>query len=363
MNRVEFNPEMLKLARYARKLTQSALAKAMNVKSAFISQLEAGVVGMPEEFLQKLTEKLKFPKSFFAQQTTFLDGCSKMYRAKRSFKSVDRNYIDSYASIYNTHISKLLEADLFDIKEFKLPEERPNELNSPEDIAIAIREYWNIPRGPIKNLVKVIEDAGIFVIPIRINNPDFDGTFYLNEKNDFALIIINANVPNDRFRFNLAHELGHLIMHRLPSPNCEKEAHEFASAFLMPAKDIGEDLAGICFWDLLQLKEKWRVSMQAIAYRAKSLNKINEEQYESIWKLINYHGYRKNEPAANIPNEKPVMLKYLINYYLKDLNYSKEQLCHYLDIGAIDYNKMYGILLGDYIEDNKSKTTNLRLIK
>ena len=362
MKKIDYNPEMLKLARYARKLTQSALAKSLNVKSAFISQLEAGVVGMPEEFYRKLIEKLKFPASFFEQQTTFLDGCSKMYRAKRSFKSTDRDYIDAYASFYNKHIAKLLESDLFEINEFMLPDDRVSEFNTPEDIAMALREYWNVPRGPITNLTQIIESAGIFVIPINLNNPDFDGTFYLNEQKNFALIMINSNVSNDRYRFNLAHELGHLVMHRLPNPNCEKEAQEFASAFFMPKKDISEDVAGITFWDLLPLKEKWKVSMQSIAYRAHNIKKINDSQYLSICKLINYNGYRKNEPNANIPKEKPNMLKYLVKYYLNDLGYTKKQLCEYLCIESIDYNKMYGLLLGDYYsEDNIPQ--KLRIIK
>ena len=314
MAKLDFNPEMLKLARYARKLTQTALAKSLKVKSAFISQLEAGVVGMPEEFFKNLIEILEFPASFFEQRTTFLDGCSKMYRAQKAFKSIDRDYIDTYASFYNRHISKLLESDLFDVKEFKLPENRPDEYNSPEDVAMAVREYWNVPRGPIKNLTKLIEDAGIFIIPMRINNPYFDATFYINEQNNFAIIVIDSNVSSDRYRFNLAHELGHLIMHRLPNADCEKQAQEFASAFLLPRKDISEDLAGITFWDLLSLKKKWMVSMQSIAYRAHTMRKISDKQYESIWKLINSYGYRKNEPNADIPIEKPVMLEYLVKF-------------------------------------------------
>ena len=102
--------------------------------------------------------------------------------------------------------------------------------------------------------------------------------------------------------------------------------------------------------------------MQSIAYRAHNIKKINDSQYLSICKLINYNGYRKNEPNANIPKEKPNMLKYLVKYYLNDLGYTKKQLCEYLCIESIDYNKMYGLLLGDYYsEDNIPQ--KLRIIK
>ena len=153
-------------------------------------------------------------------------------------------------------------------------------------------------------------------------------------------------------------------MHRMPNPNCEEEAHAFASAFLMPKKDIQADLAGIGFWDLMPIKAKWKVSMQAIARRACDLRKITKSQYESICKQINYNGYRKKEPLCGLTKEKPKMLKYVIKYYLNELGYTKEQLCTFLDINKRDYNKMYGIILGDYIQDNGDNTKpHLTIVK
>lgn len=103
--------------------------------------------------------------------------------------------------------------------------------------------------------------------------------------------------------------------------------------------------------------------MQAIARRAKDLRKINSKQYEHIFKLINYHGYRKQEPLCGVTKEKPIMLKYVLNYYFRELGYSKEQLCEFLNINKKDYNKMYGLLLGDYIEDKSKKKTHLTIVK
>mgnify|MGYP001091277387 FL=1 len=146
---MKFNHNMLKLARYARKMTQSALAKELGVKSAFISQIEAGLVSVPEKMLPKFVEILDFPLSFFEQETTFLEGCSKLYRAQKTLKNIDRDYIDTYASFYNRHLTKMLQSDLFDLDEFDIPEIRPDLNKSPEQIAELLREYWNIPRGVI----------------------------------------------------------------------------------------------------------------------------------------------------------------------------------------------------------------------
>ncbi|MBK7012326.1 MAG: ImmA/IrrE family metallo-endopeptidase [Xanthomonadales bacterium] len=45
------------------------------------------------------------------------------------------------------------------------------------------------------------------------------------------MIFINKDVPGDRWRFTLAHELAHLVMHDIPKPDMEDEADEFASEF------------------------------------------------------------------------------------------------------------------------------------
>ena len=56
-------------------------------------------------------------------------------------------------------------------------------------------------------------------------------------------------------------------------------------------------------------------------------------------------------------------VKYILNYYFNELGYSKEQLCEFLNINKKDYNKMYGILLGDYIEDKNKKKSHLNIVK
>ncbi|MFX5225882.1 ImmA/IrrE family metallo-endopeptidase, partial [Acinetobacter baumannii] len=78
-------------------------------------------------------------------------------------------------------------------------------------------------------------------------------------------IFIDKNMPSDRQRFTLAHELGHAIMHKLPSENMEDEANRFASALLMPSKDIRPYLTGkITLEKLATLKLVWKVSMNAL---------------------------------------------------------------------------------------------------
>ena len=48
---------------------------------------------------------------------------------------------------------------------------------------------------------------------------------------------MNSDMPGDRHRFNLAHELGHALMHRHSTGECESEANRFAAEFLMPKEE------------------------------------------------------------------------------------------------------------------------------
>jgi hypothetical protein len=58
----------------------------------------------------------------------------------------------------------------------------------------------------------------------------------------FTLTLTPHDAARPRGRFDAAHELGHLVMHGherpLPGPEAEREANQFASAFLMPRADV-----------------------------------------------------------------------------------------------------------------------------
>jgi Zn-dependent peptidase ImmA (M78 family) len=92
-----------------------------------------------------------------------------------------------------------------------------------------------------------------------------------------------------RSRFDAAHELGHLILHRDISQDdleskavrerIEQEANWFAGAFLLPRSSIFREFYSTRANHLLGLKQRWLVSMQAIAHRAKVIGAIDENQY------------------------------------------------------------------------------------
>src|ERR1700730_1023199 len=103
-------------------------------------------------------------------------------------------------------------------------------------IAGLLRRSWGIPNGPVENLTTAIEAAGGVVLRRSF------GTSKIDAMSKWApgeppLFFINSEIPADRCRYTLAHEIGHIVMHQVPTPDMEGEADRFAEEFLMPEKD------------------------------------------------------------------------------------------------------------------------------
>jgi Zn-dependent peptidase ImmA (M78 family) len=132
---------------------------------------------------------------------------------------------------------------------------------------------------------------------------------------DPPLFLINTHAPADRFRFSLAHELGHVIMHDEPGPTPlqERQADEFASEFLLPADAIRAELkrGRLDLPRLLALKHRWGVSMAALLRRASTLGVITDWQYRNLMVEMSALGYRTQEPS-DLVRENPRFIPELV---------------------------------------------------
>jgi Zn-dependent peptidase ImmA (M78 family) len=150
-------------------------------------------------------------------------------------------------------------------------------------------------------------------------------------------------MPGDRQRFTVAHELGHIIMHSLsefPNEESEKQADEFASELLMPRLDIAGNFNKLSLERLMDLKKYWKVSMQALIYRAKSLNRISAYKAQILWKQISMYGYKKNEPIK-IEKETPRIFAELVDSHKQELGYSENELSSLLNLKADEFRNKY----------------------
>lgn len=340
--RTVFNADMLKLAREACEITQASLAKQANVTQALISKLEHGLISEPsEESLESLARVLKFPVNFFYQRerASSLPHFHFRKRAKMGAKALAK--ISAITNIRTMHISRLLAS--FEEQQTKvIPQwDLDDKGLTPEQIAERMREYWMLPRGPIDNVCEVIEAAGGIVVNSDFGTDHLDGISFRKEGLP-PLFFMNRNVSGDRYRFSLAHELGHMIMHSLPDDDSkmEEEAHRFAANFLMPRSEIRPYLSKGKLSDLGRVKAYWKVSIKALIKRSHSLNLITDYQYKDM--SIKYNKIFKDGEPVPIEVEKPERLKRIVRYHISTLGYTLEELADVLRINPKHAERLYG---------------------
>jgi Zn-dependent peptidase ImmA (M78 family)/DNA-binding XRE family transcriptional regulator len=333
------NPNMVILAREYRQFTQKELAHKLGVTPPIVSRIEAGLFQVSEEMLEKLSNELNFPTHFFYEQANIYPLGIHFYRKAKGVPQKILSAINAEINIDSIRIDKLLQAAK--ITRNNIPyidlESNLDKYKSPSDIARAVRFSWNVPIGRIDNMVKILEDAGILIIFSKFNTRFFDAVSFTTRTGRYV-IFVNSEMSADRIRFSLAHECGHIIMHRIPHDNIENEANEFAGEFLLPKKEIQSYLSDVSLSNLANLKRYWKVSMQAILMRAYQLDRITYNQYQYAWKRMSKSGYKLKEPI-DVPSEEPTLLQELINIYMQEYSYTKSELKFLLHLDEEDYGK------------------------
>ena len=341
----ELNPEMVRLARQSRGLTQTALASATGVSQSMIAKYEAGVKAVSSGHLAILSEALDYPARFFHQPVRRAGSGSEIFHRKRARIPVgvlDRVYAD--ATVRRMEIEALREAlegvfhfppfPFYPIEEFEY---------DPEKIARTVRAAWDIPAGAVFNVTRTIEENGGVIVAHRFDNR-IDG-FGCRTAGLPSVFHLNRDLPPDRWRWTLAHEIGHLVMHSEvsnPDKEAEEQAHRFAGEFLAPAHEIEPQLRSLRITSLGALKMEWKISMQALVMRARDLGAIDARQHKSLMVQLSKNGYRTREPVnLDPPVEQPTLLFDLVQYFEQSMEFSRAELLALLNIGETDFWTYY----------------------
>lgn len=313
-----FDRSRLRMARELRGLTQVELAReAGSITSASVSQFENGHARPSTPTLRRLSVALRVPLSFFAApaRLSARDQANGFFRSLRSTSPRDRQQALAYVQLareLTLELEKFVALPEFDLPRVPLSAGRQLHAAEIEEIAAHVRDQWRLPSGPIDNVVRTLEMNGIVVIRFRVSTDKVDA--FCVDFTDRPVIALGADKGlRDRSRFDGAHELGHLVMHdtdQAGHKTIERQANEFAAAFLMPADDIRSELPYKLDWAaLLELKAKWHVSIAALLVRAKTLNVMDEHTYAQGWKALSVRGWRKREPGDLGNPEVPVLLQ------------------------------------------------------
>lgn len=156
--------------------------------------------------------------------------------------------------------------------------------------------------------------------------------------------IINV-LFKDRFRFTLAHELGHILLHRTPSENQEDEANLLASSLLMPDRDIIGQFSGRFSFEKLQdMKYYWGVSMQALLRKGRDLERLSESNYKYYCIELSKKGYRLHEPIdLNEWDETPRIYKELLEAHINELDYTAADLAGLVGLNENEFLEYAGV--------------------
>lgn len=186
------------------------------------------------------------------------------------------------------------------------------EVRDAEDAARSVRDDWGLGYDPIPKLAELLEERGVKVLSMDLDDIDGLAARVRRRGREAArVVVIRKNIWAERKRFTLAHELGHMVMAPAPGVDEEKAAHRFAGAFLMPADvvraEVGARRSTISVAELVALKRRFGVSVQAIAFRCKDLGIIDQKAFSALFRLFAQHGWRTppfEEPECIPPTEE-----------------------------------------------------------
>ena len=215
----------------------------------------------------------------------------------------------------------------------------------PETAAIALRHEWGLGEKTIRNMIHLLESKGIRVFSMA-ETGDIDAFSLWRESTPF--VFLNTMKSTEHSRFDAAHELGHLVLHRKVGSHgktAEQEANHFASAFLMPQGSVlGRAPVLPSLNALIELKKQWIVSVAALAYRLHGLKLIRDWHYRSLCVEISQLGYRKNEPAGALPEMSLILGK--VFQMLRSEGVTKADVARELNYNVEDLdNVIFGLVM------------------
>lgn len=329
----QFNGKKLKLAREFHCMTVSELSENLDISHQMVSSYEKGDKIPTEERIKRIVEVLKFPRTFFFT-SIFTEGNKTSPNFFRKGAAVPKKYqiqVEANTQIFSG-LRQYIESKI-NLPKFIMPphnlaqkEFRQIDFIDIQEMAQKTRESLGLKYGPISNITLLCEKLGIGVFFADLDSTKIDAHTVFVESTPY-IILNKARTSSVRLRFNIAHELGHILLHSkydesVPSSTSkhkriEDEANYFAGSFLMPEEGISMDMAASNLNYLISLKQHWKVSIQAIIYRAEQIGLFSSSHVLHLRQQISRNKWRNFEPLDDeISIEKPKLMSLGIDYIL-----------------------------------------------
>ncbi|HEY0801378.1 MAG TPA: XRE family transcriptional regulator, partial [Steroidobacteraceae bacterium] len=312
----KFEPLRLRLARSFHGVTLEELGERVAASKQYINQIEQGLKAPSDSLLEALSAALAVKPAFFARTPPAdISVANSNFRRLRSARVRDSEQVLAHGVMLD---DLLMYVERFlGLPKPNFPSFRATQPTDIERAAEQARLHWGLTVDlPIESTVRVAENAGAVVVKFPAVAREIDA-LSINRPRPLIIRTSEKEKPT-RLRFDIAHEIGHLILHSDGAPispeatqQREREADLFASAFLLPKKAFERSFPRSRRLDwhcIFALKRQWRVSAQAILRRAYDLAIIDAAQYRTGCVYISKNGYRRDEPFEPDEIETPELM-------------------------------------------------------
>lgn len=373
----KFNHKQLTSARLARGMSMKELAEKIGVSRQMVSYYESNKKNPSAETLLKIMFALKFPRSFFSATNDNITGGATFFRKQSSTTKKTRdmqkehlkylvgifNSLSRYVNFPKVNLPELVDKDIFEITD--------EEIKSK---ASELRKAWGLDySSPVNNLISLAEANGIIVSESTVSDNTLDALSRWIVDRPF-IMLTNNQEASVRRRFNVAHEIGHIILHNsiesiydysnVELKNIiEKQANLFASHFLLPDEAFVDSILSTSLEYFVDLKKHWKVSIQAMVYKTHYLGLLNDDRYLYLSKQISIRKWRTKEPLDDIMAiERPSLLEKVYKVIIDNNIVTKNELNQSFNLPIDEIKTM----IGNIVVPGEMETPNepvLRLVK
>ena len=337
-------PARLLEARLVSRLNQTELATKIGVSRQAISSYEQGEKTPEPETMQALAAVLEQPISFFTKGDIPTFGSHSVNFFRKTGADTKRR--NMACEIYARWLAQAAFTfdEVVNFPAVDLPGYEPGDTatrysdDEIEEIAEKVRHHFGLGLGPISNVVRLLETKGILVARVQIPKENVEAFSFWSGGRPF-IFLASEKESGARARFDAAHELGHLILHRWIGADeiedkdrlkeIEREADRFAGAFLLPRKSFPNEVYSSKLMGFVDLKRRWKVSLQAMIYRCKNLGIFDDQQVTNLYKQLSFKKWRTTEPLDGpngLPLEEPLLLRKISEVVLDGGRMAKDEV-------------------------------------
>jgi Zn-dependent peptidase ImmA (M78 family) len=360
-----FNPKRFAFARRRRGLSKKRLCDLTGASTRAITAYEASERTPSEEVIKQFAQVLNFPPEFFHG-----DDIDEFTGDSASFRSLSRMTAAQRESALAGGALAVRLGQWTDAR-FELPETSILDFHEgadPEAAAMSLRTAWGLGEKPAANMIHLLEAHGVRVYSLAEECHEVDAFSLWDGKTPY--ILLNTGKNAERGRFDAAHELGHLVLHRhgnMTGRSAEEQANAFASAFLMPRTAvIARTPASPSLRTIMEAREIWGVSTVAFAFRLHKIGMLSDWYYHQIMRKLSALGYRSAEKESR-PRETSQVLRKVFDA-LRAAGITKSEVARQLEIYPAELDKLiFGLIMtglrgGGSNEPSPSGRSHLRLV-